>query len=94
MVFQFLVPGVKHLDYSGSRTKIFLISRKLQKSFGAAFMEKSVKKSLVAVKQRVKFVRERKNDMKVWRIYHFCLTLVNPDLFVHSLTVRAAAVPA
>lgn len=52
MVAEFLVPGMKHLDDAGYCAKIFGSGGKFQESFGAAFVEKAVKKDLIVVQKR------------------------------------------
>ena len=49
---------------------------------------------MVAVNQGIEFMRERKYDMKVWRINHFRPAPVDPYLFLYSLAFRAVAVTA
>lgn len=94
MVIQFLVPSVEHLNDPRLRPKIFVVSRQFQKCFGTAFMEQPVKKLLIAVDQRVEFVRECKHHMEVRGVNDFRPAFINPDFFKYSLTDGAVPVPA
>ena len=53
MVAEFLVPCMEHLDDAGYCAKGSGAGGKFQESVGAAFVEKAVKKALVAVQKRV-----------------------------------------
>lgn len=53
MVPQFLVPRVKDLDESGCCPEILLVGGKLQKGFGATFMEKPIQEGLVPVEEGI-----------------------------------------
>ena len=94
MVVQFLVPGVEYLDDPGLCSKVFFVSRQFQKRFGAALMEQPIKKLLITVDQRVKFVGECEHHMEVRGVNNFRPALVHPDLFEDGLTVGAVPVPA
>ena len=94
MVVQFLVPGVEHLDDPGLRSKVFVIGRQFQKSFGGAFMEQVVKKLLVTIDQGVKFMGECKHHMEVRGVNDFRPAFIHPDFFQDGLTVGAVPVAA
>ena len=53
MVAEFLVPCMEHLDDAGYCAKVSGAGGKFQESLRAAFVEKAVKKALVAVQKRV-----------------------------------------
>ncbi len=61
---------------------------------GAAPVEKSIKKLLVAVNEGTQFVGQCKYHMKVRRVNNFRPAGIHPDFFLNSLTVWAAAVAA
>lgn len=57
-------------------------------------MQKIIQELLVAVDQRVQFMRKGKYHMEVRGINDFRFPLVYPDLLLNSLTVWAVPVPA
>lgn len=94
VIKKFLVPSVKNLYDAGRCSEIFGIGGQFQKRFGAASVKHSIKKFLIAVKQRIQFMRKRKDYMKIRGVDYFCPAFVDPDFFVDSLTVGVVAVPA
>ena len=68
MVRDLLVPGMEDLYDPGECTKIFLIPAEFQKSFCTAFVEKRIEEPLVTVKERIQFMGERKDHMKIRRV--------------------------
>ena len=57
-------------------------------------MKESVEKFLVAVKERIQFMWQSKNHMKVGGADDFGPAFIHPDFFENCLTVRAASVTA
>lgn len=68
MIRDLLIPGMEDLYDPGECTKIFPIPAEFQKSFCTAFVEKGIEEPLVTVKERIQFMRERKDHMKIRRV--------------------------
>lgn len=94
MILKLLVPGMEHLYDARNSSEMFFISGKLQKRFGAAFVEQAVKKLLIAAQKRVEFMWKGKNHMEVRGIYHFRPALIHPDFLADCLTAGTVSVAA
>lgn len=57
-------------------------------------MKEAVKNFLVIIKQRVQFVGQGKDKVKIRGINHFCPALVYPDFLQDSLAVGTVTVSA
>lgn len=79
MVIQFLVPGMEDLYDAGGGAEIFFIGGQLKQGFGTAFVQKAVKKPLVAVNEGIQFMGERKHHMKVRGINDLGPAFIDPD---------------
>ena len=94
MIVQFLVPGMKDLNDTRKRAKIFFVCRKFQKRFSCAAMQKIVEQFLILVEQGIQFMRKREDNMEIGSIYDFRAALIYPQFFFYRLTVGAVAVAA
>jgi len=94
MVPQFLVPCVEDLDDAGLGAEVLLVRGQLQERFGTASVEEAVEKVLVAVNERVQFMREGEDHMEIGGVNNLGPALVHPDFLKYGLAVGAVSVAA
>lgn len=94
MVEKFLVPGMEDLDDTGLCAEVLFIGGQFQEGLGTASVEKAVEELLVAVNERVKFMRECKDHMEVRGVDDLGPAPVDPDFLKDGLAVRAVTVAA
>lgn len=94
MVLKLLVPGMKDLDDTGCCAEILFVRSQFKKSFGRASVKESVEEALVAVDKGVQFMWKGKDHMEIRGIHDLSPALIDPELRIDSLAVRAVAVPA
>ncbi len=94
MVLKLLIPCMENLDNPGGCPEPPLIRGQFQKCLGAASVQETIQKLLVAVNKRVELMRKREHHMKVGRVYYLRPSMVHPDFFQDCLTVRTVVVTA
>ena len=94
MVIEFLVPGMEDLNDAGRCAEMLFVGGKFQEGIRAAPVEKAVKQGLVGVKERVELMRQGEYHVEIRGIDHLCPAFINPEFFLDSLAIGAAAVTA
>jgi hypothetical protein len=92
MVFEDLVPGVKHRDNSNSSTQAAFT--KLQQRFADRLEQKTQNGFLMRENQAVKFMGQGENQVKVSHGQKLGGLFFQPSGFSQRLTLRAVAVAA
>ena len=94
MVRECLPPGMQNGRETEGSAEIFLVGRKLLKSFGDSAEEERVKLGLILIEDRAQVIRHGKDNVEVRHVEKIMLLVVNPAFFGERLTFRAMTVAA
>ena len=90
MEIHFTPPGMENADISDVSTEIFVVGSQFPQSIGRCVIQGIIQKLLVAVDDRIQFLRDSEDHMEVWRIQYIFPAGVHP-LFLWKLLAHGTA---
>jgi hypothetical protein len=94
MMFEFLIPGVKHAEEADLGAEMLGIASDFEEGFGTGLQQQMVQDFLVLQGERRQLVGQGEDNMDVARGEKFLTTRLEPTVASVGLTLRAVSVAA
>src|SRR5260370_28585498 len=94
MMFEFLIPGVKHAKEADLGAEMFGVASDFGEGFGAALQQQMVQDFLVLQSERRQLMGQSEDNMNVTRRQKFLATSFDLTVAGDGLTLRAVPVTA